>query len=137
MKPLNKNKKGTKRGNLRSRVKNPALLTHYNLKIRIPEIDYDYVHKLSDKDKAWLNEFTEGWINAKPTKLFSDPKELYTRNNARNRCIISREEAKSNLSYFSQLVKNGGVKTDNWDEIMETLDESKSVKKKRGRKPKA
>ena len=48
----------------RARTKNPALRPELNLRTRYELIDYDYVTKLSEEDKAWLNKFTEEYVNA-------------------------------------------------------------------------
>lgn len=79
----------------------PALKKQYNLKSRQELIDYDYIDQLNHEEKEWLNKFTEEWANA---KLSKDPsknlhktkklrKECYDRNNARNRCMLTRANA--------------------------------------------
>jgi hypothetical protein len=84
-----------------------------NLKTRIDLIDYDYVNKLSEKDKAWLNKFTEEYTNAsfkktsKPIqKTKAQRKDAYDRNNSRNRCIYTRAKASGKLEYTEDLLKN-------------------------------
>jgi len=91
-------KKRTKR----SKEKFPALKPHLNLKTRYELIDYDYIEQLSEEEKAWLNKFTEEYINAsldrknlkknlhKTKKL---KKDCDDRNNSRNRCILTRAKA--------------------------------------------
>lgn len=95
----------------RSRAKYPALLPEYNLKTRFDEIDYDYIHKLSNEEKEWLNRFTEEYINAEfrhsGEKLHNTAelkKSCYDKNNARNRCIYTKAKA-SNQLIFSGLIK--------------------------------
>lgn len=80
--------------------KYPALRPELNLKTRWELIDYDYVDKLSDKEKRWLNKFTEEYTNAKLNhkgkKLHSTKKlrkDCYDMNNSRNRCILTRSKA--------------------------------------------
>jgi hypothetical protein len=92
----------------RARTKYPALKPELNLKSRYELIDYDYVEKLSEEDKAWLNKFTEEYVNA---SLDSEnlennfhctdelKKDCYRRNNARNRDILTR--AKASGTYIS------------------------------------
>ena len=92
----------------RARTKYPALKPELNLKSRYELIDYDYVDKLSEGDKAWLNKFTEEYVNA---SLDSEnlennfhctdelKKDCYRRNNARNRDILTR--AKASGTYIS------------------------------------
>lgn len=53
-----------KKRNKRSQEKYPALKPELNLRSRYDLIDYDYVDKLSEAEKAWLNKFTEEYVNA-------------------------------------------------------------------------
>lgn len=89
-----------KKQNRRSKEKYPALKQNLNLKTRYELIDYDYVDQLSDKEKDWLNRFTEEYTNAKydheGPKIQKKKKhelESYGRNNARNRCILTLAKA--------------------------------------------
>jgi hypothetical protein len=73
-------------------------------------IDYDYVSKLSPKEKAWLNKFTEEYTNAsikkdkKPLhKTKEHTKDCYDRNNARNRCILTRAKASGSTVDYEEL----------------------------------
>lgn len=97
---MTKLKSTKKRPTRRSKAKYAALQPELNLKTRYEEIDYDYVNQLSDKDKEWLNNFTEEYVNAnmnhKGKKLHrskKDKKLCYDRNNSRNRCILTRAKA--------------------------------------------
>ncbi len=53
-------KKRTRRDN----VKYPALDPSVNLKTRFENFDQDYIHKLNDKEKQWLNNFNTEFVNA-------------------------------------------------------------------------
>lgn len=94
--------------NKRQRTKYPALKPELNLRTRYELIDYDYINALSEKDKKWLNDFTEEYVNASLDSKnlennFHNTNELkkdcYSRNNARNRDILTR--AKASGSYVS------------------------------------
>jgi hypothetical protein len=124
-------KKKTKR----SREKYPALKPELNLKTRSELIDYDYIDKLSEKDKKWLNQFTEEYTNAslntknsrknlhKTKKL---KKDCYDRNNARNRCILTRANATGMIESYDELKKQINLE----DDLIEKLDSEKLDKLK-------
>lgn len=71
-------------------------------------IDYDYLDKLTEKEKAWLNKFTHeytnaGKLNKKHKPLHKTPeqkKDCYDRNNARNRCELTRQKASIGIKYL-------------------------------------
>lgn len=48
----------------RSKSDYPALDPRLNLKTRSDLLDYDYIDKLSEKDKQWLNDFNTEYVNA-------------------------------------------------------------------------
>lgn len=94
--------KSKKKKSKRDNVKYPALERHYIARIKQEYLDYDYLSKLSDKDKEWLNRFTEEELNAnfkhKGDKIITDnetQKQIYHKNNARQRCTYSRSKAKN------------------------------------------
>jgi len=94
----------------RARSKFPALRPELNLRSRYESIDYDYIDQLSEKDKEWLNTFTEEYTNAnfnhgkstlhKTKKL---KKDCYNRNNSRNRDILTRAKAAGECVYIEDL----------------------------------
>src|SRR6267142_2579106 len=101
-----------KKSNKRSRTKYPALDPSVNLLSRQELInDYDYLHKLSEKDLTWLNKFTEEYVNASFSKdnkknlhkTKTLKKDCYNKNNSRNRCIFSKEKASSILNYLEDM----------------------------------
>jgi hypothetical protein len=108
--PTIKKKKPSTPKNKRSRSKYAALDPSLNLKTRTDLIDYDYVNKLTDKEKAWLNKFTQEYVNAgnltKENKPLHKSKELrkdcYDRNNARNRCQYTRQKASIGNKYLEE-----------------------------------
>lgn len=96
----------------RSKFKYPAIEKQMNLKSRQPEIDdvKSYFDTLPDDAKEWMNRFMEEYNNAnfnhgeKPLhKTKTLKKDCYNRNNRRNRCISSKEEAKGILQHFERL----------------------------------
>lgn len=103
-----------KKRNRRSKQKYPALNPEFNLRSRSDLIDYDYVDKLNDKDKEWLNSFTEEYTNAnfnhkgKPIQKKKEyKKDSYDRNNARNRDILTREKAQGAILYIEDIKEQG------------------------------
>lgn len=124
-----------KKTSKRSRSKFPALEPKYNLKTRYELIDYDYLEKLSDKEKEWLNKFTEEYTNAsagkrpeqkrkqlhKTNKLVKD---CFDRNNARNRCVWTKAKAQGkNLSLMD--LEPDQYTTDPLDQMIDELDKKK------------
>lgn len=115
----------------RSRTKFPALKPELNLRSRYELIDYDYVDKLSDKDKEWLNTFSEEYINAnfnhgKKILHKTQPlkKNCYDRNNARNRDILTRAKAAGDVLYLEEIKETEkGLK-----EYLDEVDDSKNLK---------
>lgn len=97
-----KNKKPTRR----SKVEFPALDPRYMPKVRQEYLDMDYINKLSNEEKKFLNKFIEEELNASFKKsnrsnLTKDPKkrkEIYNRNNARNRCLYGISKANNRLN---------------------------------------
>lgn len=90
--------------NKRNSTKYPALKPELNLKTRYDLIDYDYLDQLSEKEKDWLNRFTEEYTNAnfdhkgrKIQKNKEQMKDSYDRNNSRNRDILTRVKASGKL----------------------------------------
>jgi hypothetical protein len=96
----------------RNKSKYPALDPTLNLKTRYELLDYDYVNKLSEKDKAWLNKFTDEYVNDSLNRedlsknLHNTPKlkkDCDDRNNARNRDILTRRKAAGDMNYLEDL----------------------------------
>lgn len=126
-------RKSPKAKNKRSRSKFPALEPKYNLKSRAELFDYDYIDKLSDKEKEWLNTFSEEFNNANfrhGKKILHKSKALkkdcYGMNNRRNRDILTREKAQGLLLYTEELLKetNGEIIEELGDTSSESDDET-------------
>jgi len=93
-------KKVQKKNNLRARTKNPGLKPHLNLRSRQDLLEIDYLDKLNDKEKDWLNRFNEEYVGANfkhEGKILHKTKKLkkdcYDRNNSRNRDILTKIKA--------------------------------------------
>jgi hypothetical protein len=116
-------KKKTKR----SRVKYSALDPTVNLKTRYELIaDYDYLDKLNDQEKAWLNKFTKEYVNAdldtkKAGKNLHRTKSLrkdcYDRNNARNRCVWTKCKASGNFASLEDVPKKV-IDNENYEDFL-------------------
>lgn len=120
-KKLQKKFNALKKKAKRKKAKNSSLDPKYhNLAIH-EYLDYDYVKELGDKEKEWLNKFSEEYYRAyfnsdAPKHLHKKKhrKEIYGSNNARNRCIVSRSKKYLNLDYIEAeeaLALNGKAKT--------------------------
>lgn len=116
-------KKKTKR----TKVKYPALDPTVNLKTRYELIsDYDYLDKLSEKEKAWLNKFTKEYVNTefdlkkKRSNLHKSDKlrkDCYNRNNARNRCVWTKCKASGKFSSIEE-VPQKTIDNENYEEYL-------------------
>ncbi len=103
---------------------NPGL----NLRSRTELLDYDYIDKLSDKEKKFLNKFTEEYVNASIDtsrkwrnlhKTKEAVRDCYNRNNARNRDILTRQKAMGKHIYLEDIVELG---SNNQEAIENRLD---------------
>jgi hypothetical protein len=102
-------------GNRRSKTKFRALIPALNLKTRYEEIAdlASYAKTLSIEDREWLNRFSEEYINASfnkdPRKRLhkrkSQLREIYNRNNARNRDIFTKEKAQGTMNYMEDILR--------------------------------
>lgn len=104
-----KGKKGTRR----SKQKYPALNTKFMLKSRADLIDYDYLDKLNDEEKEFLNKFTEEYVSAsfKPgRKNLHRTKKMkklcYDANNARNRDVTTKLKAYNKLMFLEDVARS-------------------------------
>jgi hypothetical protein len=122
--------------NKRSKTKYPALKPELNLKTRYELIDYDYLNKLSEEEKEWLNKFTEENINASLNtqnieENFHNTDELkkdcYRRNNARNRDVLTRAKASGNhVSTDELLINKKNLKITYEKELLDKIGDSLS-----------
>lgn len=99
-------KKPKKKEHRYAKQKYPGLNPKYQVPVRRELFDQDYINKLSDDEKAWLDKFNQETIitnfNHKGKKLITDSKkknELYTENNKRNKDIFANSKAVNRLIY--------------------------------------
>jgi hypothetical protein len=104
-----KKEKTRKSQTRREKSEYPYLDPALNLKTRFEEIEdlASYADSLPEDAKKWLNEFSKNYICASIDKTHDDAKEVYSRNNARNRCIYTQEKAQGCLNYLEDLVEDG------------------------------
>ena len=130
----------------RHREKFAALNFKRQVKTRLDQLDIDYVDKLNDKEKAWLNSFLEETVitnfqhkGKKHYKTKKSKREFYNSNNARNRCMFTKAKAmgtlvfNNNPSAFSSLLEQAdGDATDNRleDAFIEYFDSQKDTESK-------
>lgn len=123
--------------NRREKSDYPALEPEINLKSRWDEIldVKQYVHKLSEKEKKWMNKFMDEYVcdhvdrqnlkknlhNNKRLKKSCDD-----RNNARNRDALTRAKITGFCSHLEDL-NNKDVKIETENKLIENLDEEKNL----------
>lgn len=88
-------------------------------RVRQELIDYDYLDQLSKEEKAWLNKFTDEYVNASFKRDGTDIQDYETygkdsndRNNARNRCLYTSLKNKANKHNNKRLVNYEEVGTE-------------------------
>ena len=106
----------------RARAKFPNLQKNLNLKRRQELIDFDYLDKLSDEEKEWLNKFMGEYMSASfpkqtvtkkdgsvyaryaPTNLHKKEHrcDVYNQNNARNRDIYAKKTSTNGMEFFDE-----------------------------------
>lgn len=122
-------KEKTKRG----KTKFPNLHPELNLKTRYELIDYDYIDKLSTKEKKWLDKFTKEYTSAAlDTEDLSKnlhntvalKKDCQDRNNSRNRCILTRAKASGYCASIDEMKeKKQKIKTESpEDQLIAKID---------------
>ena len=119
-----------KKKSRRSQSEEPDLNPKLNLKRRYELYDQDYIHKLSPKERAWLNKFNREYITDtldrdNPKKNLHKTKKLIKdcddRNNARNRDVLTLAKASKQLTDFEEL-REETDKNNYEDYIIEELD---------------
>ena len=110
---------------------NPGL----NLKTRQEEIGVDYLHKLSNEEKEWLDKFNNEYVNASLDREHLEnnihntlelKQSIDKRNNDRKECFYTREKAAGTLRYTNDLKGNVSKNNDYEDKLIEKLDKKKN-----------
>lgn len=110
----------------RSKKKLRALLPEYNLKTRFDllEMDAQYLKDLKNNPEAaeWLNKFNTEFVNASFNRhknhlhrTKAAKRDCYTKNNARNRCIYTREKAQGKLDSYEQILELKKLQEENYE----------------------
>ena len=128
--------KKAKRKKKRETKKYPALEKNLYSKIKQEYFDIDYVDQLNEKEKAWLNTFMDEHLNArmnhKGQKLHESKekqRDIFHRNNARNRDLLSLAKATGTLDpeeviSYAENNENKGI-NETEDAIIEYIDNLK------------
>lgn len=116
------------RGKKRSKTKYPGLVKGVNAKTRHEYMDFDYLHELSPEEKQWLSNVMEEWMSGNfnhEGEIFHKTKEerktCYDRNNARNRCMLSKAKATGMVQY--EVPENLQQMWTSEDDIIDSLEE--------------
>lgn len=139
----NSNKFKSKKRNASKRAKSKltALKPEFNLRSRADLIDIDdqYWKDLKDNPKAaeWLNKFNNEYVSAsfnRHKKHLHKSKKLkrdcYNKNNARNRCIYTREKAQGKLNHLEDMQKELENEFIEYEEdLIKNIDEDLVMKK--------
>jgi hypothetical protein len=117
-----------KKKTTRDKKKNPGLNKHLFSRVKQEYHDYDYIDKLSEKEKQWLSTFTEEYLGArlnhKNKKLHRTKKlkrDCFNRNNARQRDTYAIARATNALIYAEGPVEPSDLYMSE-DDIIELLD---------------
>jgi len=119
-----------KKKSRRSEAKHADLNPSLNLKTRYDLYDQDYLNKLSPSELEWLNQFNKEYVgdsldrdnpenNLHNTKALI--KDCGSRNNSRNRDVLTRAKASNQLNDYEELIEKPGSNTYE-DDIIQELD---------------
>ena len=131
---MKSDKPDKKKSNRRSRSKYPALNPSLNLKTRYDElVDFDYIYKLNDEEKDFLNRFLEEWVNANMNhggerlhKTKAERKLCYDRNNSRNRDMLSRAKASGSCISMNNLKETESIQEEQLYKKLEASEKKNS-----------
>lgn len=109
---------------------------YHNLNVH-EYVDYDYIQNLSEKEKLWLNKFTEeeyrAYFNKDKKRHINkkaNRKAIYNANNARNRCVYSKAKGRKQLDFGDLDILHNAMEQENnltnpEDAIIEMIDRSR------------
>lgn len=96
----------------RSNVQYPGLNRAVNRRVVREYMDQDYIDKLSPEEKQWLSNFNDEWLTGNFNhegkvlhKSAKKRKEIYNRNNARNRDTVSILKQRGHVNNTPNLAK--------------------------------
>lgn len=135
-KTTKKKGKGCKKETRRDRISLNGLEKRFFSRIKQEFFDVDYVNKLSDEEKRYLNDFLNEWLGANTTKAKfhkskKDRKKVYDANNARNRDIYSNQRATGRFVDYEKIRKqidevHGSDNPE--DDLIDYIDSKKAIK---------
>lgn len=126
-------RKTKKKTSERSKQKHPNLKKQYNTKMRQDLLDQDYIHKLSDEEKEWLDRFNKEYVNASFEKTGDrhsknnlhkgdkKRKEIYKENNKRRNCVYNIAKATKTLGSLDDML-NKSENENVEDALIEVID---------------
>ena len=121
-------------------VKLNGLAKNLFSKIKQEYWDYDYIEQLSDKEKAWLNEFVLEYLGANldnksnpERRIFHNKKKAWRKNcfdmnNSRNRDILSvmRAQGLIDYGYGSDIDEENSPTWFSEDDMLDYIDKKRS-----------
>jgi hypothetical protein len=120
-----------KKTSKRKRTKYPGLNKNCYSRIKQEFFDLDYVDKLSEEEKQWMNDFMNGHLgaNTKDTPIFpnyEDKQKCWKMNNDRNIDTYSIKRVTGELSDVATMPEE---KTEYIDELIAYIDEQIELEK--------
>jgi len=120
-----------------SKAKYPALNVNRQVANRKEYLEVDYLHKLNDEEKEFLNSFQSETVitnfKHRGEKLYDkdNRKEFYDDNNRRNRCMLSKAKAtgmivsyskdSKGIQYFNHLIEQSKVYLEDKEGVEDAL----------------
>lgn len=115
----------------RSEAEFPALDPKLNLKTRYEILDYDYLDKLSQEEKQWLNNFSAEYVNAdfktNKKRIHRKRKAEHPKNKYLKKLQIDLIE---NLKLFVKLLNESQITSKSKSKLKKTVNKFKKQLKK-------